>query len=125
MKKFIVLISVIAVLVYLCSCESVVLQPKPQKQISPTTVIHFKTSVYPLFRQYSCSGCHPSLHLPNFGPDTLACYNSLKTGGYVDTPAVTSKLYIKLSGTNHNGTNNFADSLEVIKAWINKGAPYN
>ena len=132
MKNLIFALAIIAAVVYFSGCESITIQPPKEIPTPPDTstvdtiVYKFSTDVYPLFPKNNCNMCHPSSHKPDFSSQALS-YTSLKTGGYVDTPAITSKLMVRLNiSPAHNGTNKFttAEKLKISK-WIKQGAKNN
>jgi hypothetical protein len=107
----------------LCSCEYEWI--KPVKTTIPD-VVSFSADVMPIFN----NGCNTGVcHGPGATPPDLSeanAYNSLITGGYVDTDTPeSSTLYVTMTtGSMRPYVQNPGDA-DIILAWIEQGAENN
>jgi hypothetical protein len=92
--------------------------------VDPNETLHFQADIQPIFTDF-CVKCHAGSNKPDLR-DTKS-YLSLKNGDYVTLPAVSSKLYSNITGSNH--TSRLVDMSESDKLkilyWIAQGALEN
>jgi hypothetical protein len=131
LKNLLLLISIVVTVLYFSSCEQYqYLVENDTPPPSDTTgndsvvVISFKKSVEPLFTVDNCIACHKSGKNPDLR--TGFAYQSLKTGGFVDQPASTSKLYVKITkDAGHSSMMPLKASKDTIYMWIDQGSKDN
>lgn len=122
MKKLlkIVLVSSITLVCFSCYYDEF---PKPvEVVIPPDQVISFASDITPIFVTYNCAQCHkPSGQSPNLTAGGE--YNAL-VPSYVSAGNLTgSRLYVQLAVNGHRSVD--AESLALIKKWIEDGAENN
>jgi hypothetical protein len=127
MKKSLIFILGLA-LICITSCEYKIIEPIvieiPELPDGPDVdPISFSTQVEPIFQE-KCVSCHAS-RTPIL--TTGMAYNSLTTGGYIDTIAPeSSEIYIKVYSGHHSGDNSFnPEDLAYLLKWIEEGALNN
>jgi hypothetical protein len=89
-------------------------------KIDPEVVIHFQQDLQPIFNR--CTECHGATKAPDLRDGKS--YAALTKGHYVDTPGLTSKLYLKMTGPEHTPRSSDDEKQKVLK-WINDGALNN
>jgi hypothetical protein len=82
---------------------------------------HFQTDIQPIFTA-NCVTCHGSARTPDLRDGKS--FLSLTKGGYVSLPAESSKLYLKMTSTDHSPRSTDAEKLKVLY-WITQGALNN
>jgi hypothetical protein len=107
-----------AVLVGMSSCEKYSWIPE---KINPVDSVHFATDIQPIFTA-NCATCHSATRRPDLRDGKA--YKSLTDGAYVTLPGETSKLYTKMTGSDHAPRSNDIDKQKVL-IWINQGAHNN
>lgn len=122
MKKLlkIVLVSSLGFMFHSCYYNEL---PQPVEiVIPPDQVISFASDITPIFVTYNCTQCHnPSGQSPNLTAGGE--YNAL-VPAYVSAGNPTgSRLYIQLAVNGHRNVD--AESLALIKKWIEDGAQNN
>ena len=120
MKKILIVLSLLAFLGVLTSCEYEFVEP-----IEVTEDVSFSNDLIPFFNQ-SCnmSGCH---NAGGFSPDLSPAnaYQSLFDDGQIDTDnPMNSKLYISLNSGTMKKYSTAEETAKVLK-WIEQGAPNN
>ena len=85
----------------------------------PVVPVLFKTEVQPIFNA-NCITCHGGA----ISPDLRDCYNTLKNGGFVNKPGITSRLYVQMTSSSHESRSTAVDKSKVLN-WINQGALNN
>jgi hypothetical protein len=120
MKKILKVLSLLAFLGVLTSCEYEFVEP-----IEVTEDVSFSNDLIPFFNQ-SCnmSGCH---NAGGFPPDLSPAnaYQALFDDGQIDTDnPMNSKLYISLNSGTMKKYSTAAETAKVLK-WIEQGAPNN
>lgn len=122
MKKLlkIVLVSSLSLLYFSCYYDE--FPQAVEIVIPPDQVISFADDITPIFETYNCSQCHkPSGQSPDL--TTGNEYSSL-VPAYVSAGNPTgSRLYMQLAVNGHRNVD--AESLALIKKWIEDGAENN
>lgn len=88
--------------------------------INPDDSVHFQTVIQPIFTN-NCILCHKGSRDPDLREGNS--YNSITTGGFVNEPFNTSKLYNKVNGNHPSGLSE-TDRAKIL-AWILQGAKNN
>lgn len=130
LKNLLLLISIVVAVIYFSSCESYQFRvenaPPPVDTTGndSTKQVSFKKSVEPIFTIDNCIACHKAGKNPDLRQGFA--YQSLKSGGYVEQPAATSKLYIKITkDAGHSSMMPLKESKDTIYIWIEQGAKDN
>jgi len=89
--------------------------------VNTLDTLHFKTDIQPIF-DAKCTTCHGVLRAPDLRSGKS--FAALTTGGFVDLPGETSKLYVKMTSADHTPRSTEADKQKVL-IWINQGAMDN
>ena len=100
------------------SCEKYTFTPE---KINPIDSVHFQAAIQPIFSA-NCLTCHGAIKAPDLRDGKS--YKALTTGGYVTLPGENSKLYTKMTGTDHAPKSSDIDKQKVL-IWINQGAHNN
>lgn len=87
----------------------------------PEVPILFQTEIQPIFNA-KCVTCHGGAKSPDLSAGKS--YNSLTTGGYVELPAESSKLYAKITSASHDSRTLPAEKAKIL-FWIQQGAKNN
>jgi hypothetical protein len=89
--------------------------------VDPGQTFYFQADIQPVFNN-TCINCHNG----GLSPDlrTGKSYSALKNGGYLNTPAETSKLYTIMNKSSHLSRSTENDRLKVL-GWIRQGALNN
>lgn len=103
---------------FLISCEKYVYQAEV---INPGETILFETQIQPIFTNH-CITCHKGIRNPDLRDGNS--YTSLTTGGYVNLPAETSRLYKQVTSSSH-GSYTIDTEKQLILLWIQQGAQNN
>lgn len=122
MKKLlkIVLVSSLSLLYFSCYYDKF---PQPvEVVIPPGQVISFASDITPIFATYNCAQCH---NVSGQSPDLTAGneYSSLVPAYVSAGDSNNSKLYTQLAINDHRNVD--AESLALIKKWIEDGAQNN
>ena len=124
MKKLLNIVLVSSITLLLFSCYYDEFPEKIEVVIPPGQVVSFANDITPIFVAYNCTQCHkPSGQKPN--PDLTSGneYASL-VPAFVSTGNPNgSKLYTILAFDAHRNVD--AESLALIKKWIEDGAENN
>lgn len=102
----------------LASCEKFAYQVE---SVDPDVPVLFQTQIQPIFTN-NCVTCHKGSRNPNLSDGNS--YASLTSGGYVNKPGESSKLYTKLVSGSHTAFTIDAEK-QLILIWINQGALNN
>jgi hypothetical protein len=89
--------------------------------VNPGQTVLFQTQIQPIFTN-NCITCHKGSRNPDLR-DGFS-YASLTTGGYVRTPASSSKLYRQVISGSHASFTLDAEK-QLILLWIGQGALNN
>ena len=89
--------------------------------VDPNATWHFQTDIQPIFTA-NCITCHGSIQSPNLSNGKS--YLALTNGGYVNLPAVSSKLYVQMTSSSHTARSTDTEKLKVLY-WITQGALNN
>jgi hypothetical protein len=109
---------VLAGIVLLSSCEK---YSYVTEVINPVDTVHFQTQIQPIFTS-NCIVCHKGSRNPDLREGNS--YASLRTGGYVNLPAETSRLYRQITSSSHYSYTLPAEK-QLILIWIQQGALNN
>ena len=90
-------------------------------KIDPEDPVHFQTEIQPIFTE-KCISCHGAAIHPDLRDGNA--FQSLTDGGFVELPAETSKLYLKMTSSGHFAKSSDADKQKVL-IWITQGAMNN
>ncbi len=102
------------------ACEYEVITPET---IDVSGDVSFSTDIQPMF-DADCAGCHNGGTPPNLTEGNA--YNSLISGGYVNTSdPENSELLIKIDAGHPNDNATSAAERSLIVAWISQGAQNN
>jgi hypothetical protein len=86
-----------------------------------TDTVFFQTEVQPIFTA-NCITCHHGSRNPDLRSGNS--YSSLTSGGYVNSPAETSRLYVQITSSSHTSLTLPAEK-QLIFNWIQQGAMNN
>lgn len=101
------------------SCEKYSYAPPA---VDPSTTWHLETDIQPIFTA-NCISCHDgTVRTPDLRSGKS--YLSLTKGGYVNLPASTSRLYVRITTGDHIPRTTDADKLKILY-WITQGAKNN
>jgi hypothetical protein len=89
--------------------------------VNPADSVYFQTMVQPIFTA-NCITCHRGSRDPDLRAGNS--YASLTSGGYVDLPAESSKLYLKINSSSHVSFT-LPEEKQKILFWIQQGAHNN
>jgi hypothetical protein len=108
----------LVLLVLLSSCEKVKIIAQ---SVDPDATWSLSTDIQPIFTS-NCISCHGGTRSPDLRSGKS--FASLTNGGYVTAPAESSKLYSKMTGSDHNARSTDTEKLKVLY-WIEQGALNN
>lgn len=117
-KQSLVAVILLAAFTGFTSCEKYSFLPPA---VNPNETWHFQGDIQPIFSA-KCVTCHGGVTSPNLTDGKS--YNALTKGGYVNAPAETSRLYVKMNSSEHMPRSTQADRLKVLY-WIQQGALNN
>jgi len=122
--KLIIFLATILLVSLVTGCYyDIVLPPDPN---APPQDVSFSGDLQPIFNA-SCnsSSCHGGAHNPNLSPDKA--YNSLISGGFVNTAIPTeSIIYKSLNSGAMPPTGKLPSAqIQMVLDWIKIGAPNN
>ena len=100
------------------SCEKVQYTPP---SVDPDKTWSFQTDIQPVFNK-NCVSCHGGVKAPDLREGKS--YLALTRGGYVNSPAETSRLFSTMSSSDHRSRSNETERLKVLY-WITQGARNN
>ena len=118
LRQLVAAFIVIAAIGGLASCEKYSFMPEV---VNPTDSVHFQAEIQPIFSA-NCISCHGPIKRPDLR-DGYA-YEALIKGNYVNQPGESSKLYTKMTGSDHAPRSSDVDKQKVL-IWINQGAHNN
>ena len=122
MKKLLKIVLVSSITLLFFSCYYDVFPEEPEIVIPPEEVISFQDDITPIFVSYNCTQCHnASGQNPNLTPGSE--YNALVPAYVSAGNANDSSLYTTLAVDGHRNVD--ANSLALLKKWINDGAENN
>jgi len=117
-RQTLVALVLLAALTGISSCEKYTYLPRP---VDPDAIWHFQTEIQPIFNS-NCITCHGGAQSPDLRDGKS--YNALTKGGFVKTPAESSRLYLQLNSASHASKTTASDKLKVLY-WITQGAQNN
>ena len=100
------------------SCEKYTYLPSA---VDSTTTWHFQTDIQPIFTS-NCVSCHGGTRSPDLRDGKS--YSALTKGGYVNSPASSSRLYSQMISSSHLSRSTDTEKLKVLY-WITQGALNN
>jgi hypothetical protein len=100
------------------SCEKYSFIPA---KINTADTIHFQADIQPIFNA-NCLSCHGATKAPDLRDGKS--YAALTKGAFITPPGETSKLYTKMTGSDHSPRSGDTDKQKVL-IWINQGALKN
>ena len=129
MKKLITFLSIsgfVCLIGFSSSCTKEYLQTSPP--LNPTDTIYYAADIQPFFDN-SCTNtsCHkPGGIFASLDLTVGASYNSLHTGGYINTAdAANSLLYTKINTGGSMSQYSTSDDRAMTLSWIEQGALNN
>ncbi len=112
----------VSVILILASCEKVVYNVGiVDDGGNGVDTVHFQTQVQPIFTA-NCITCHHGSRNPDLRDGYS--YASLTSGGFVNRPAESSRLYVQLTSSSHTALTVPAEK-QTIYNWIQQGALNN
>jgi hypothetical protein len=117
-RQILVALVLIAAVEGFSSCEKYSFFPP---KVDPDLTVYFSTDIQPIFTA-NCITCHGGSQFPNLSNGKS--YNSLTTGGLVNAPGETSRLYVQMTSSSHTSRSTDTDKQKVL-FWINQGALNN
>ena len=100
------------------SCEKYTFTPPA---VDPNKEWSLKDDIQPIF-DAKCISCHGGSKSPDLRSGKS--WNALTTGGYVNLPAETSRLYTKITGSSHTAKTSDVEKQEIFY-WIEQGSKNN
>jgi hypothetical protein len=101
------------------SCEKFGIPPIP---FDPLATWSFQKDVQAIFTSDKCIDCHNGSRSPDLRAGKS--YLALTKGGYVNAPAASSRLYLKITSSSHSSRTTDNEKL-IILNWIKQGALNN
>jgi hypothetical protein len=89
--------------------------------VDETVILKFQADIQPIFNN-NCVSCHGALKPPDLRDGKS--YASLTKGAFITAPGVSSKLYVKMIGSDHAPRSGDIDKQKIL-TWINQGALNN
>jgi len=89
--------------------------------VNPADSVHFQTEIQPVFTA-NCIVCHKGTRDPDLREGNS--YTSLTTGGFVDLPAESSRLYVQVTSSSHESFSLPVEKQKIL-IWIQQGARNN
>lgn len=117
-RQILIAFVLLAVITGISSCEKYTYTPPA---VDPNATWLFQTNVQPIFTA-NCVTCHGGAKTPDLRDGKS--YLALTKGGFVTSPAESSKLYSKMVGSEHSPRSTDAEKLKVLY-WITQGALNN
>jgi hypothetical protein len=109
---------ILATIGVLSSCEKYTYNPPA---VDPNATWSLSSDIQPIFNA-NCVSCHGGQIAPNLREGQS--HNVLTRGGYVTTPAESSRLYTKLIDPDHAARTTDVEKLKILY-WIEQGAQNN
>jgi hypothetical protein len=122
MKKLLKIVLVSSITLLFFSCYYDEFPEEVEVVLPPDTVVSFAGDIAPIFATYNCTQCHnasgqsPNLTVGSQYTSLVPSYVSAGNGN-------NSALYIMLAINDHRNVD--AESLALIKKWIDDGAENN
>lgn len=86
-----------------------------------TDLLSFQTDIQPIFT-VNCIACHGGIKTPDLRDGNS--YTALTNGGFVNTPAETSRLYLQMNSLGHTVRSSVNEKSRVLR-WIQEGVHNN
>ena len=119
LRQILVAVIILSAVAGFTSCEKYKILPFP---FDPNATWSFKNDIQPIFINDNCTDCHNGTRSPDLREGHA--YNSLTTGNYVNLPAETSRLYVRITSSDHTARSSETDKLKVLY-WIKQGTKNN
>jgi hypothetical protein len=117
-KRWLVAIVVVIAAATFSACEKFEVQPIP---FDANTTWHFQADIQPIFNA-NCITCHNGSKSPDLRDGKS--YSALSKG-YVNSPAESSRLYVKISSSTTHIPRTSDNQKLMILNWIKQGALNN
>ena len=120
-RKTRVILAVMVLIIALAgfaSCEKFTFTPPA---VDPNYEWSLSPDIQPIFNA-NCTTCHGGTQVPDLRSGKS--YNALHKGNYVNLPAETSKLYLKITESSHVARTTDDQKLKILY-WIEQGAKNN
>lgn len=117
-RQLLVAFVLIAAIKVFSSCESYTFTPPA---LDPNQTWYLSTDIQPIFNS-NCVSCHGGTKSPDLREGKS--HAALTKGGYVNLPGETSRLYLKMTDSDHIPRSTDAEKQRVL-FWINQGAKNN
>jgi len=117
-KRWLVAIVVVIAAAAFSACEKIAIQPIP---FDASTPWHFQADIQPIFNA-NCISCHNGSRSPDLRDGKS--YSALSKG-YVNKPAASSRLYVKVSSSTTHIPRTSDNQKLMILNWIDQGALNN
>jgi hypothetical protein len=117
-RQILIVVVLVAMAGMFSSCEKYTFSPP---EVDPDTPWSFRNDIQPMFNS-SCTSCHGGAVAPDLREGRS--YQALTRGGYLETPAASSRLYMIMIAPSHAARSTEADKLRVLY-WITQGAEDN
>ena len=118
LKPGIVAFIILAGAALVASCEKYAYNVET---VNPVDTVLFQTEIQPIFTA-NCIVCHKGTRNPDLRDGQS--YSSLTTGGFVNLPAETSKLYSQITSGSHDSFTLPGEKQKIL-IWILQGAQNN
>jgi hypothetical protein len=115
---FLITVIILAGAALFASCEKYIYEVET---VDPDVPVLFQTEIQPIFSN-NCIVCHKGSRNPDLRDGNS--YSSLTTGGYVNLPEKTSKLYSKMVSGSHTSFT-IETEKQLVLNWIKQGARNN
>jgi len=117
-KQILVALTILIALIGISSCEK---YSFTIPTVSLVDTLHFSTDIQPIFSA-NCITCHGATKAPDLRDGKS--FQALTKGSFINLPGETSKLYTKMTGSDHSPRSTDQDKQKVL-IWINQGALNN
>ena len=117
-RQILVALVLVAAVAGIASCEKYSFTPPT---INTVDTLHFQTDIQPIFNA-NCTSCHGAIKAPDLRDGKS--FQALTKGGYINLPGESSKLYLKITGSDHAPKSSAIEKLKIL-TWINQGAHNN
>jgi hypothetical protein len=118
-RQILVAVIILTAVAGITSCEKYKILPF---SIDQSVTLSFENDIQPIFINDNCINCHNGSRSPDLREGHS--YNSLTTGGYVNAPGETSRIFIRMNSSDHLSRSSEIDRQKVL-TWIDQGALNN
>jgi hypothetical protein len=113
-KRWLIAVVVVIAAAAFSACEKIAVQPIP---FNPSTQWNFQADIQPIFTA-NCITCHNGSRSPDLRDGKS--YSALSKG-YVNLPGSSSRLYVKITSSDHIPRTSDNQKLMILN-WIDQGA---